>query len=306
MNWFDNKVALHAWADTARPVFICGQERSGTSALFLALSQHPALFAVPHVYETFVFVEPRGLLADPAPTMLRDYLHGADNLQQLRRRLSAMAAMPGEASGDPSTLDDQDLIRAFFAYSAFHVYGGKRPVEKTPVHVYCLKRVFEIFPRARVLACVRDPIEVVDSYRRRLQREQLLGKSRDAWGWLEKDDQSLIHQFRRVDRALSEAAEFAPGKVFQVPYAWLNGDSQAAMSAICQFLGEPFDPAVMGAKAAWRDRVDERLGQPIGTAAPARTLALTPESEALLRKETFGLTRRWQVAGPLKSGRADT
>src|SRR6185295_8558634 len=51
------------WAAAPRPVFICGQERSGTSALQLAMSQHPALFAVPHVYETFIFREPHNLLA---------------------------------------------------------------------------------------------------------------------------------------------------------------------------------------------------------------------------------------------------
>lgn len=299
MNWYDNKAALRAWAANARPVFICGQERSGTSALLLAMSQHPALFAVPHVYETFIFVSPRHLLTTPPPPMLRDYLQGIDNLRLL---LGQIATMAGQPSGDLATVGDDDLIRAFFAFAANSVYGGRRPLEKTPVHVYCLRRLFDIFPEARVLACVRDPIEVVDSYRRRLQREQSLGKPREAWGWLEKSDDELIHQFRRVDRALTEVAEFAPGKVFQVPYGWLNADPVAAMAAICEFTGEPYDPAVMSPKASWRDRVDDRLGRPIGTAAQSRPLSLTPESEALIRKETLGLSRRWRVPGPLTSG----
>jgi hypothetical protein len=295
-SWFDNIGTMRAWAATARPVFICGQERSGTSALLLAMSQHPALFAVPHVYETFIFVEPRALSAEPPPSMLRDYLGGADNLRVLRERLVAIARQQG---GDVASLQDADLIRAFFAFASHSVYPGRRPLEKTPVHVYCLRRLFDIFPQARVLACVRDPIEVVDSYRRRLQREQALGKPREAWGWLEKSDELLIHQFRRVDRALTEATEFAPGKVFQVPYSWLNAEPVVAMTAICEFIGETYHPSVMAPKASWRDRVDDRLGRPIGTAAPARPLTLTPESEALLRKETFGLMRRWRVPGPL-------
>jgi hypothetical protein len=298
MSWFDNIGTLRDWASTARPVFICGQERSGTSALLLAMSQHPALFAIPHVYETFIFVNPRDLSTDPTPTMLRDYLGGADNVRILSQRLGVIA---GQLGGDVGSLEEDDLIRAFFAFATHSVYRGRRPLEKTPVHVYCLRRIFDIFPQARVLACVRDPIDVVDSYRRRLEREQALGKPREAWGWLEKSDESLIHQFRRVDHALTEAAEFAQGKVFQVPYGWLNADPVAAMTAICNFIGEPYHPSVMAPKASWQDRVDDRLGRPIGTAAPARPLALTPQSEALLRRETWGLTQRWRVPGPLKS-----
>ena len=47
--WFDSLAALRGWAAAAQPVFICGQERSGTSALLLALARHPALFSVPDV-----------------------------------------------------------------------------------------------------------------------------------------------------------------------------------------------------------------------------------------------------------------
>jgi hypothetical protein len=295
-SWFENIGALRAWAVSSRPVFVCGQERSGTSALQLALSQHPALFAVPHVYETFIFREPRNLLHDPPRQMLQAYLRGHDNLKLLRERLAVLAARAG---GDLTTLDDDDLVRAFFAFAAQRVYHGQRPLEKTPAHVHSLARVFSVFPQARVLACVREPIEVVDSYRRRLEREQSLGKPREAWGWLEQTDEQLIQQFRRVDRALTEAAQQAPGQVFQVPYGWLNADPQAAMTAICKFIGEPFDPAVMSAKAAWRDRVDERLGKPIGTATVPRPSTLSEEAMAKVRKETWGLTHRWRIPGPL-------
>lgn len=296
--WYDNIGALRAWAAASRPVFICGQERSGTSALQLALSQHPALFAVPHVFETFIFREPRNLLSDPPRQMLQAYLRGPENLTQLRERLNALGA---QAGGDATNLDDDDLIRAFFAFAAHRVYRGQRPLEKTPAHVHSLARLFGIFPQARVLACVREPLEVVDSYRRRLQREQALGKPREAWGWLEQSDEQLINQFRRVDRALTEAARLAPGQVFQVPYGWLNADPEASMTALCEFIGEHYDPAVMAPKAAWRDRVDERLGRPIGTAVAPRPSTLSEEASAALQKETWGLTRRWRVPGPLSA-----
>ncbi len=291
MAWLDDLGALRAWAGAARPVFVCGQERSGTSALLLALARHPALFAVPHVFETFVFHEPRALLADPPRPMQQAYLRGPEPLAALRRHLAALGG------GDAASLGDDDLIRAFFAHAAHEVYPGQRPLEKTPAHVHCLPRVFALFPQARVLACVREPTEVVDSYRHRLQRELAAGKPADQLAWLAQTDQQLIQQFRRVDRALRAAAASAPGQVFQVPYAWLTADPSAALAAICEFIGEPFDAAMLQPRRGRADRVDERLGRPIGAAPPGEPSTLSDSAAALLRKETWGLTRRWRVPG---------
>jgi len=295
----DDLGALRAWAAAARPVFVCGQERSGTSALQLALARHPALFAVPDVFETFAFSRARELLTDPPAPMQQGYLGGRASLAALR---AALARLGG---GDAASLADDDLVRAFFAHAACSVYPGRRPLEKTPTHVQCLPRVFALFPRACVLACVRDPVEVAVSYRRRLAREQALGRAPGGWGWLDQTDEQLIQRFRRVDRALRESAVLVPGQVFQVPYAWLTADPPAALTAICEFIGEAFDSALLAPKAGRRDRVDERLGRPIGAppdpeAEPQPGSAtLTESAIAMLRRETWGLSRRWQFAGPL-------
>ncbi|HJV69686.1 sulfotransferase [Ideonella sp.] len=289
----DDLGALRGWAASAQPVFICGQERSGTSALQLALARHPALFPVPHVFETFVFNEPRALLADPPRRMLQGYLGGPEGLAAMRERLAVLGG------GDAAAVADEDLIRAFFAHAASCAYPGRRPLEKTPSHVYSLPRVFALFPQARVLACVREPVEVVDSYRRRLRREQALGKAPGDWAWLDKTDQQLIAQFRRVDQALREAAVRAPGQVFQVPYAWLTADPAAALAALCDFIGEPFDPALLAPRPGRSVRIDERLGQPLGAPPTPEPTTLTEAVAATLRRETWGLSRRWRVAGPL-------
>ena len=62
---------IRRWSTDARPVFVCGLERSGTSTLQLALSRHPALFPVRDVYETFAFTQPQRLLEEPMPGMAR-------------------------------------------------------------------------------------------------------------------------------------------------------------------------------------------------------------------------------------------
>jgi hypothetical protein len=287
----DNLGALRAWAANVRPVFICGQERSGTSALLLALSRHPALFRVPDVFETFIFRFARDLLAEPPRKMQQAYLRGPARLAELREVLARLAG------GDASALSDDDLVRAFFAFAAEVVYPGQRPLEKTPSHVHALPRIFGLFPQARVLVCVREPTEVVDSYRRRLAREQAAGKPREAWGWLDLTNKQLIDQFRRIDRALDSAARQFPGAVFRVPYAWLTANPAAALTDICGFLGETYDPAMMVPKKVARERTDPRLDEPLSVSKAAPVSLLTQEELAKLRHATWGLTRRWRVPG---------
>lgn len=287
----DNLGALRAWADNVRPVFICGQERSGTSALLLAMSRHPALFRVPDVFETFIFRHARDLLAEPPRRMQQAYLRGPQSLAALREALARLG------DGDAGALDDDDLIRAFFAFAADAVYPGQRPLEKTPSHVHALPRLFTLFPQALVLACVREPTEVVDSYRRRLARERAAGKPREQWSWLDQSNHQLIQQFRRIDRALEDAAHQFPGRVFRVPYGWLTSDPQVALADICSFLGEPFDAAMLVPKKVARERGDPRLAEPLSLPDTPPASLLAEEELARLRHLTWGLTRRWRVPG---------
>jgi len=294
MAWDDDLGALRAWAWAARPVFICGHERSGTSALLLALARHPALFALPDFFETFIFSRTREWLADPPHAMQQAYLGGPASLARLREAVGKL--------GSETPLSDDDLVRAFIAFAAHEVYPGRRPLEKTPTHVLSLPRLFAVFPQARVLACVREPAAILDSYRKRLAREQRLGKPREAWSWLDLGIEELITRLRRADRALRQSTTFAPGQVYLVPYEWLTANPRAALSALCEFIGERFDEALLAPEPGHRRRVDDRLAQPI-SAAPRTASLLTPVEQATLRRETFGLAQRWRVPGliPLES-----
>jgi hypothetical protein len=288
----DDLGGLRAWAAAARPVFICGHERSGTSALQLALARHPALAPVPDVHETFIFSRTREWLADPPHAMQQAYLGGRDALARLRAWAVHLAG------GAAHELEEDDLVRAFMAFAAQEVYPGRRLLEKTPTHVLSLPRLFRLFPQARVLACVREPVAIADSYRRRLAREQALGKPRETWSWLELGIEELIVRLRRVDRVLRESVAHAPGRVFLVPYDWLTAAPADALSALCAFIGEPFDEALLAPQPASRRRVDERLSQPI-SAAPAEPSPLADAERAMLRRETHGLAARWRVPGCL-------
>ena len=285
--------ALKAWADAAEPVFICGQSRSGTSMLLLALGRHPAMFHVRDVFETFIFHRPRSVLEEPVPRMVQSYLRGEDTVLALHQAAADLAP-----AGGP--LSDDDLLRLFFKVATEQAYDGRRPLEKTPGHVFALDLIFRLFPRARVLVCVREPVDVLASMRARLAREQANGKPAEALRWLAIEVPDLIKHLRQVDKAISAAALAHPTQLFQVPYGWITSQPEAALRQICEFLNLPFDQAVLAPQTRRaRERVDPLLDQRIGSAGTATAASRPPEGSELLRRQTWGVAGRWRRVGLL-------
>lgn len=281
---------IRRWAITARPVFICGLERSGTSILQVSMSRHPALFAVKDVYETFIFLKPRSALADPPPQMTQAYLQGADNARKFREFCAELA-------GDKAELSEADLIRAFFFFCAHVVYPGRQPVEKTPGHVRKLTRMFELFPQARVVVCTRDPVSIVASYRKRLAVEQGLGKSRDEWGWLDKTAEQLIGHFQSVTQNIQEARQRWPEQVFVAPYDWLTDTPAEALESICDFAGLPFSPDVLKPKDVPGRKVDVLLSKPITKREPDIETYVDAATEQMINRDTADLQKIWNLPG---------
>lgn len=285
--------ALKAWAEAAEPVFICGQSRSGTSMLLLALGRHPAMFHVRDVFETFIFHRPRSVLEEPVPRMVQSYLRGEDTVLALRQAAADLAPASGP-------LSDDDLLRLFFKVATEQAYDGRRPLEKTPGHVFALDLIFRLFPRARVLVCVREPVDVLASMRARLAREQANGKPAEALRWLAIEVPDLIKHLRQVDKAISAAALAHPTQLFQVPYGWITGQPEAALRQICEFLKLPFDEAVLAPQTRRaRERVDPLLDERIGSAGTATAASRPPEGSELLRRQTWGVAGRWRRVGLL-------
>jgi Sulfotransferase family len=281
---------IRRWAVTARPVFICGLERSGTSILQVSMSRHPDLFAVKDVYETFIFLRPRSPMADPVPPMTQAYLQGRANVDKFREFCAGLPT-------DRPMLTEVDAIRAFFFFAAHFVYDGKQPLEKTPGHVRKLPRIFEVFPNAKVIVCTRDPASIVSSYRKRLQKEQALGKGPDEWGWLDRTVEQLMGHFDGVSKMVVEARERWNEQIFIAPYDWLTDDPQQAFRQICEFAKLPFSEAVLKPKEVPGRKVDEMLSKPIAKLDPDVGKYLDEAEQAYIREHSASFLPLWTTPG---------
>jgi hypothetical protein len=63
---------------------------------------------------------------------------------------------------------DRELIRTLFRWEAgLKQKNKKRLLEKTPEHIYCLNRILEIFPKAKIIYMLRDGRDVACSHKHR-------------------------------------------------------------------------------------------------------------------------------------------
>lgn len=278
---------VRAWCEQARPLFIVGLARSGTSMLQVAFAQHSAMFDIINCRETHIYVKPDQPFEQPnhRPTAL--YLKGADNLKAYRQWLRGLPGGKGK-------LGDADKIRCFFWWAAHHVYPGRQPLEKTPGHVHQLPLIFETFPHAKVVVCSREPLDVFASYRKRLQRSREEGVDEASLRWLEKDGRAMVRVFRRFHEAVVAATPSYGKHLFMAPYEWLVADPRVSLQAVCDFAGMALEPGMLqgsGSSAEGGSGIQQR-------ASDAHKV-LTPQEVAMIEEATAPLVALWRKPGPL-------
>ncbi len=106
--------------------------------------------------------------------------------------------------------------------------GKTHLVEKTPKHVHCSDRIRRVFPQARFIVITRNPLDTVASLYKRHARLQ-----RSAERWV-------------LDSAPT-AQLIAHAGALHVRYEDLTMQPEAVFARICEFLGLPWEPTMIGA-----------------------------------------------------------
>lgn len=234
--------AVSLGAKELDPVFVVGVPRSGTTALRATLDHHPRFRArAGRSVETRVLVEPHLLLDPKTPETERFRTFLLDDAAAIEKvsRLARDARDARDAGGD-----DDDLVRIFFAV-AREARGVARLLEKTPRHLDHLDAIERIFPRAQVLACVRHPVDVYSSYRKKKLLKQRQGTLGERHRWLDKSPKGFAKKYRGWVDAMLSAADRDPRRLRVVRYEDLTADPRAVVEEICRFLGEPFEEDAM-------------------------------------------------------------
>lgn len=235
----------------AAPFFIVGAGRSGTTLLRLILTGHSRL----HIPAETWFLRP----------LVREFpLTSALTQPQLQRAIETMVrherwpdmAMPAGTLREQAAALVQprlgDLVDLVYGHS-LRENGKRRLGDKTPHYFEIVPELAALYPQAKFIYLVRDGHDVAISWI-------------DA-GWQRYNEPGF--EWPRAMACLRRDRAAYPARVLEVRYEDLVRQPEAAIRAICAFLEEVFEPAMLDWHAriehvAARDRhLHSRLRQPL-------------------------------------------
>jgi hypothetical protein len=221
------------------PLFIVGNDRSGTTMLRLILDRGPDVAIPPESMfltdfaDAFKAGEPRD------PDAAARFVHEVWNHPKVR-----LWELPGEPPAVPPGLAPADAYR-FAVEAPFKAYAAKhakpRWGDKTPHYVNHVDHLLELWPRARFVVLVRDGRDVAISL-----RKMPFGPN-NAW--------AAAPWWARGIRAGEEAQRAHPDAVLTVRYEDLARDPRAVVPRICEFLGLDYSDEMLALEKADRSKI---------------------------------------------------
>jgi hypothetical protein len=258
-----------------KPIFVVGSPRSGTSILAWCLGHHPNIFPVPesnwmgdfavNLAKGYQIGAARGIFSIlSAMGISRDefFSHIGRSLNSLilkhrgdldRRRLTIAVQRllkkdgryPGEVTGELDAATNAaireygvtnqsvyselvDSLRTAASNSEYKM----RWVDQTPEYSFHICGLRKLFPCALFIHIVRDVDSVVRS---------LLNFHRIAGTHVVANEEEAYNYWLRTVRACLKAEEaYGPHVVYRLRYSALVESPESALSALLDFLGEPY------------------------------------------------------------------
>ncbi len=223
------------WMSEEFPIifFIGGRGRSGTTLLGRMLGAHPKLEVAPEGF----FVMNLWARYGTGPWDPARVDRFCDDLVFERRMATwglDLGAISAELKGALPELDFRRACRTVYR-SYVEVTRGRTGVvaigDKNPHYALFTGTLAAVFPNARFVHMVRDPRDNVLSYRK---------VPFDV-----SDTAALAYRWRRYNEELLAVSERHPNRFLRVSYEDVLERPEGALTAVCEFLGQPFDSATL-------------------------------------------------------------
>lgn len=195
----------HAGAPSARPVFVLGMPRSGTTLVEQILASHPGI-------------------------------HGAGELGALRHAVDAAGKFP-DALLHWGSEDFAAIGRNYLARTERIAPDALRLIDKMPSNFLYAGLIPLILSGARIIHCRRDPVDTcLSCYSKHFAGEQGFAYRLDELGIFYRDYQALMERLRQVLPA---------DRLLEVDYESVVDDLEGQARRMIAFLDMPWDEACL-------------------------------------------------------------
>lgn len=231
------------------PVFVVGTPRSGTTLTARMLGSHPNIFTAGEFHFISDVYDRRSALGNPRDPAVRE---------EILNWLTGIYARHNEPK-DQYELDQllkQDNVRKRFldlgSYQEMYSFvmdtraaraNKARWGNHVPKDIYNTNEIFSFFPDAKLIACVRDPRDFLASYKNRHRssapefRERLTRLYHPILTTLLW--KSTVRLIRRLQHQIPS------NRLLLLRYEDLISMPESHARRICEYLGEPFDSAML-------------------------------------------------------------
>lgn len=219
------------------PVYVAGVERTGTSLMFALLASHPGLAMTRRTNLWTYFYDQFGDLAADA---------NLDACLQLMRSYKRLVALDLDFDEIRTTFTgqpDRSYARLFAVIEGQYAsrLGKVRWGDKSLHTERFTAQIVDAFPRSRFVHMIRDPR---DRYASVISRWKVRkgGAGASAAEWLESA------------RLAADNQHAFPNNYLIVRYEDLSARPEDTMRAVCEFIGEEYDPGMLSMEGAARFR----------------------------------------------------
>jgi hypothetical protein len=214
-----------------RPIFVVGCPRSGTTLLQLMLHAHPRIAIPPETRFVITTYEARNTFGDLREEANRRALASSivDHKDTLFYDLELDAdEIRAEIVDGPPTLGSA-IGTVFRAYA--RRFDKPRWGDKRPGYYQYIPALLRMFPDAQIVNLIRDGRDCVASLM--------------SMPWFKQDIYGAICSWTEaIDSGRQAARRLPAGVFFELQYEQLVADPERNLAALCEFLGEEYDPAM--------------------------------------------------------------
>jgi hypothetical protein len=216
-------------------LFIVGCARSGTTLVHRIVDAHPEIAITPEMHWiTRQFKSRNGLVASELVSELSGHKRFAQ-FEIPREEFEGLLGS-GEALPYPT-----------FLRRVFGLYGkiNNKPLvgNKTPAYVRSIPTFHALWPEAKFVHIIRDGRDVFMSILNWKKAERIVGRYA-SW---EEDPVSTTALWweRKVRKGREDGAALGPGLYHETLYEDLVEDPERECKRLCEFLGVPYDDAMI-------------------------------------------------------------